>query len=370
MAQGSPQSLFFLMTGGKHAKRRLSALVIVLGVFVLLGLVAGGVAFAAYRYDRANHDRILPGVTVAGVEVGGLTRDAAVAAVQREVAQRLDAPIRITAGDKTWTTSASALGEQLSVEVAVDKAVSLSDGMGWIDRVWHRVRHTPVNADIAVGAHGSPETVAALVAKVAADTDVTARDARVNLVGTSKVAFVHARPGLEVDQKGAVRSIRTALARGELKVTLSVKRVRPKVTDAGLGTTVVVRIDQNRLFLYRGFKQIRTYPVATAMPGFTTPVGEWTIVDKQENPTWHNPAPDGWGAGEPATIPPGPDNPLGTRALYLSAPDIRIHGTPATYSIGTYASHGCIRMTITDSEALYPLVPVGARVIIAGLRPS
>lgn len=357
------------MANGTHAKRRLSALVAVLCAFVALGLVAGGVAFAAYRYDRANQDRMMPGVTVAGVDVGGLTREAAVAAVKAAVAQRLNAPIRITAGGTTWTTSAAALGEQLNIVGAVDQAESVSGGMGWVDRVWHRVRHTPVNAAFDVAARTSPDAVAALVANIAKSTDVSPRDAGVNLVGTSGVVFVRSRNGLAVDQKAAVRSIRAAVARGHSEITLPVQQVKPKVSDAGLGTTVVVRIDENRLYLYRGLTQIRTYPVATAMPGFTTPVGEWTIVDKQENPTWYNPAPHGWGAGEPATIPPGPNNPLGTRALYLSAPDIRIHGTPAAYSIGTYASHGCIRMTISDSEALYPLVPVGARVIIAGVRP-
>jgi lipoprotein-anchoring transpeptidase ErfK/SrfK len=222
---------------------------------------------------------------------------------------------------------------------------------------------------IDVASHTTPEGVQSLVAEIARAMNVDARDAGVNLTGTSAVAFVHDRTGLALDEKGAVRSIRTALSRGQTHISLAVKKVKPHVTDKGLGTTVVVRIDQNRLYLYRGFQQIRTYPVATAMPGFTTPIGEWTIVDKQEDPTWHNPARDSWGAGEPATIPPGPNNPLGTRALYLDTPGIRIHGTPATYSIGTYASHGCIRMTISDSEALYPLVPVGARVIIAGVRP-
>ncbi|MEP7059865.1 MAG: L,D-transpeptidase family protein [Actinomycetota bacterium] len=357
------------MTNGTHAKRRLSALVIIVGVFLVLGLAAGGVAFAAYRYDRANHDKILPGVRVAGVDVGGLTRTEALAAVQQAVSERLHTPITITAGDKTWTTSAAALGQGVNVEGAVDRAEAVSDQMSWVDRVWHRVRHVPVDVDISVGSHGSPSSVHTLVTKIAGATDVMSRDASVNLVGFSDVTFVRARGGVEVDQKAALRSIRAALARGETEVTLPVHEVKPKVTDGKLGVTVVVRIDQNRLFLYRGFKQIRTYQVATAMPGFTTPVGEWTIVDKQENPTWHNPALDGWGAGEPAVIGPGPDNPLGTRALYLDAPGIRIHGTPAAYSIGTYASHGCIRMTISDSEALYPLVPVGARVIIAGVRP-
>jgi lipoprotein-anchoring transpeptidase ErfK/SrfK len=357
------------MANGKHAKRRWSALVIAVGVLVALGVVAAGVAFAAYRYDRANRDRILPGVTVAGVDVGGLTADAAASAVTRELARRLDAPIKITAAGKTWTTSASALGVKSNVAVAIVKAESVSDDMGWVDRLWHRVHHTPMGVAIDVGSHTTPQAVQSLVAEIATATDVNARDAGVNLVGTSKVAFVHDRTGLAIDPKSAVRSIRTALSAGQSQITLGVKKVRPKVTDKGLGTTVVVRIDQNRLYLYRGFQQIRTYPVATAMPGFTTPVGEWTILDKQENPTWHNPALDTWGAGEPATIPPGPNNPLGTRALYLSTPGIRIHGTPATDSIGTYASHGCIRMTISDSEALYPLVPVGARVIIAGVRP-
>ncbi|MEA2579822.1 MAG: hypothetical protein QOE83_714 [Actinomycetota bacterium] len=357
------------MANGKHATHRWSALVIAVGVSVVLGVVAAGVAFAAYRYDRINRDRILPGVTVAGVDVSGLTADAASAAVKRALAQRLDAPIKITAGGETWTTSASALGERLNVAAAIAKAESVSDGMGWVDRVWHRVHHTPVGVDIDVASHSTPEGVRSLVDEIATATNVGARDAEVNLTGNSRVAFVHDRTGLALDEKRAVRSIRTALSHGQTQLSLAVEKVQPKVTDKGLGTTVVVRIDQNRLYLYRGFQQIRTYPVATAMPGFITPVGEWTIVDKQEDPTWHNPARDSWGAGEPATIPPGPNNPLGTRALYLNAPGIRIHGTPATYSIGTYASHGCIRMTISDSEALYPLVPVGARVIIAGLRP-
>ncbi|MFI5053916.1 MAG: L,D-transpeptidase, partial [Acidimicrobiia bacterium] len=107
-----------------------------------------------------------------------------------------------------------------------------------------------------------------------------------------------------------------------------------------------------------------TYPVATAMPGYVTPPGHWKIINKVENPTWYNPAPTTWGAGMPASIPPGYGNPLGTRALYLNAPGIRIHGTYETSSIGTHASHGCIRMLIPDVEQLYPLVPIGSNVII------
>ena len=70
--------------------------------------------------------------------------------------------------------------------------------------------------------------------------------------------------------------------------------------------------------------------------------------------------------------PPGglmPPSPLGTRALHLSAPGILIHGTPADYSIGTYASHGCIRMHMWQSEELFNLVSVGTTVFIIGAPP-
>jgi lipoprotein-anchoring transpeptidase ErfK/SrfK len=114
-----------------------------------------------------------------------------------------------------------------------------------------------------------------------------------------------------------------------------------------------------------------TYDVATAKPGFTTPNGDWTIYDKQVDPTWHNPAPDGWGAGEPLVVGPGPGNPMGPRAFYLTAPGlIRIHGTSDDASIGRYASHGCIRMHNTDVVALYPMVPVGTHVLVVGHRPA
>jgi lipoprotein-anchoring transpeptidase ErfK/SrfK len=140
--------------------------------------------------------------------------------------------------------------------------------------------------------------------------------------------------------------------------------VKPKVTDDKLGATIVINKESNQLSLYQGFDLDRTYSVATAMAPYETPSGTWTIIDKAENPTWTNPAPDTWGAGLPATIPPGPGNPLGTRALYLNAPGIRIHGTYDSGSIGTHASHGCIRMNISDVEEMYPLVPIGSTVLI------
>ena len=65
----------------------------------------------------------------------------------------------------------------------------------------------------------------------------------------------------------------------------------------------------------------------------------------------------------PDMIPPGPSNPLGTRALNWSADGIRFHGTSATYSLGHNASHGCIRMAMSDVEALYEMVDIGTPIV-------
>jgi L,D-transpeptidase ErfK/SrfK len=140
--------------------------------------------------------------------------------------------------------------------------------------------------------------------------------------------------------------------------------VKPKVTADKLGKTIEVNLSTNRLTFYDGMKVRKVYPVATGQPSFPTPQGTWKVVYKRMNPTWTNPAPDGWGADMPPSIPPGPGNPLGTRAMSLNASGILIHGTYASYSIGRYASHGCIRMLLSDVEALYPQVPEGTPVLI------
>jgi lipoprotein-anchoring transpeptidase ErfK/SrfK len=86
------------------------------------------------------------------------------------------------------------------------------------------------------------------------------------------------------------------------------------------------------------------------------------VVNMQRNPTW-TPPDSRWAAGL-GPVPPGPGNPLGTRWIGISSPGIGIHGTPADSSIGTRASHGCIRMHIPDVERVFSMVSVGTTVRI------
>ena len=106
----------------------------------------------------------------------------------------------------------------------------------------------------------------------------------------------------------------------------------------------------------------RVFAVATGQHQYPTPLGRFTIIVKWRNPWWYPPK-SPWAQGQ-KPIPPGPDNPLGTRWLGLSAPGVGIHGTPSDGSIGYSVSHGCIRMHISEAEWLFNHVGVGTTVFI------
>lgn len=123
---------------------------------------------------------------------------------------------------------------------------------------------------------------------------------------------------------------------------------------------------QRRVYFISGNKVVTSYPVAIGTSSYPTPTGSFVISRKVVNPTWYNPG-SAWATGMPATLS-GPSSPLGARALYLYQggrdTGIRFHGTAAGYSIGTAASHGCMRMYNSDVKKLYDQVPLGTRVYI------
>ncbi|HPZ08444.1 MAG TPA: L,D-transpeptidase family protein [Candidatus Eremiobacteraeota bacterium] len=130
-----------------------------------------------------------------------------------------------------------------------------------------------------------------------------------------------------------------------------------------------VYLDEFTLFLYSPTgKVIKSYPIACGSYAWPTPPGNYYIKEKQIYPTWY-PPPSPWAAGL-KPVPPGPDNPLGTRWMGLSGGSIGIHGTPSAWSIGYPDSHGCIRMYIADAEELYEEIQIGTPVDIYSYRPE
>jgi L,D-transpeptidase ErfK/SrfK len=148
------------------------------------------------------------------------------------------------------------------------------------------------------------------------------------------------------------------------KITLPTEWIVP---DVPLRRGIVINISEMRLYLFdpRNSELVLTFPVGIGDEGLETPTGTFSVTAKLVNPPWH--VPDSIrreSPGMPKIVPPGPDNPLGTHALRLSAGSVLIHGTNRPFAIGRRVSHGCIRLYPEDIEKLFRDTSVGDRVTI------
>lgn len=137
------------------------------------------------------------------------------------------------------------------------------------------------------------------------------------------------------------------------------------VPETIAAATVVVNLPQRMVFHRNA--TVAGLPVAVGRPQWATPTGSFTIVTREENPTWDVPRSildeaRRRGRSQPARVPPGPANPLGAFWLGLSRGGIGLHGTNAPTSIYGFASHGCIRLHPDDIAWLFSRVTVGDRV--------
>lgn len=154
----------------------------------------------------------------------------------------------------------------------------------------------------------------------------------------------------------------TSVSRYQKRYSLPITGVVDARTRSAMIGRIVVNVGQRKLRLIRNGTVWKTYSIAVGQPAYPTPTGEFEINDKQVDPIWY--PPDSPWAAELSSIPAGPGNPLGTRWIGTTAPAIGIHGTYADSSIGTAASHGCMRMHIPEVEALYEQVVIGMKVSI------
>lgn len=334
-------------------------IIALLGALTLFILAGGGALAAADDYLARE---VLPhGATVAGLDVSGLTRDEARALVEAQVAAPLAEPLTVTYKDRTFTLDA---GSMIEVDVAgmVDAAFEPKLSAALPIRVADRVLARPRGGSADVALTLDQTKLSAWLAEVAASVDTTPCDATMT-VDAGAIVIVPSRVGETVDQAATTAALEEALRSGVKEAALAVTLTPPAVTEDSLGKAILVDISERRLFLYDKGALVKEYGVAVGTPSHPTPRGNFVITMKRYMPTWSNPGSD-WAVGMPKTIPPGPSNPLGTRALNLDAPGIRIHGTSNNGSIGTAASHGCMRMHRWDIEDLYERVDVGTPVFI------
>jgi len=152
------------------------------------------------------------------------------------------------------------------------------------------------------------------------------------------------------------------------RITLPLNFILPDAPREG----IVVNLATMRLFQFKGDSnslKVSTYPVGVGTNERPTPMGKMHVARKTVRPTWYVPASIAEdhrkkGAPLPAQIPPGPENPLGEFALYLSKPSYLIHGTNKPASIGLKATNGCLRLYPESVKQLFNDTPVNTPVVI------
>jgi len=195
-----------------------------------------------------------------------------------------------------------------------------------------------------------------------------ARDAKLKIT-LRRVRVTHSKPGRDVNATALAKQIGASLDDPRLTRVFrpALQKVKPTFTPEKLRHTTVITIQQSTftLRLFKNLKVRKTYKVAVGQPQYPTPRGRFAIQSKQVNPTWS--VPNSPWAGELAgTVVTGgsASNPLKARWMGI-ANGVGIHGTGEDGSIGTRASHGCIRMHVSDVVDLFSRVPVGTPVLIA-----
>ncbi|MBS3920505.1 MAG: L,D-transpeptidase family protein [Deltaproteobacteria bacterium] len=137
------------------------------------------------------------------------------------------------------------------------------------------------------------------------------------------------------------------------------------VLPEGKWDGIVINIPEMRLYLFfKKISMVKTFPIGIGVTENFTPVGRFHIKEKRVSPTWHIPLSLLEKYEGRKSIPPGPDNSLGSHWLGLSIRGYGIHGTNFPWAVGRLVTHGCIRLYPEDIVSLYPLVPVGTPVHI------
>jgi lipoprotein-anchoring transpeptidase ErfK/SrfK len=122
----------------------------------------------------------------------------------------------------------------------------------------------------------------------------------------------------------------------------------PLVLKANLGARI--------LFVTRGDSTLKSYAVAVGQEKYPTPLGTYTIRKMVWNPSWRPPPEAEWAKGKKAKGPGDPGNPMKVVKIFFREPDYYIHGTGDLESLGSAASHGCLRMDPNEIADLAKLI--------------
>ena len=326
----------------------------------LVALAAALVVLAAAPAARAADTRVIaPGVSVRGLDVSGRTVDDAAAFLGGYLTGFLSRNVVVQVGGREHKLSAARA--KLAFDPLLTAKRAFYAGQGRPDP------NVPV--DVPPALTHSRRAVRSWVASVQRRVTRPATDARVRIT-VRHIYRTHSRPGLTIDPRAMADAVDASLndSRAPRRFRQPTTPLRPKVTaedlDRVYGTIITIDRANFTLRLFKRLRVVRRYGIAVGMAGLETPTGLYHIQNKQVNPAWHVPH-DAWaGSLQGQTIPGGaPNNPLKARWMGV-ANGVGIHGTAEDWSIGSRASHGCIRMHVADVIDLFGRVPIGTPVLI------
>jgi lipoprotein-anchoring transpeptidase ErfK/SrfK len=323
-----------------------------------------------YSYDASRDDKIAKGVTVAGIDVGGMRKAKATALLQRRLADPLHRPVVVKAGGHTFRLSPERSGVTTDVGGMVAEAVGASREGNLIQRSWRELTGGQVHKAVGLKLSYNDRAVRSLVRHIARRINRAAKDASIS-PSAAGLHMVASKEGFALQGNDLRDRIRHALVTpgAPRRIVAHTRIVQPEITTDNLADKypwyVVVDRPKFRLTVYDHLKPKKTYRVAVGQVGLETPAGLYHVQNKAINPAWHVPN-SAWAGDMAGKVIAGddPENPI--KARWLGIFDgAGIHGTDNISSLGSAASHGCIRMAIPDVIEVYNEVPVGAPVFIA-----
>jgi lipoprotein-anchoring transpeptidase ErfK/SrfK len=305
---------------------------------------------------------IPPGAKAAGLDIGNLTLSQAAAKLDAAFSIAMSQPVEVrVAGHRNMLRLRSIdfvfdpLKTARRANIAARSTPPAPDGTHPVDVPLHTTY--------------SGEKLADFTVRVDRASRIRRRNARLRIT-LRRMIVRRARMGWSIDEKALAQVIDALVADPHAVRILRFKRERvpPKVNanDLRKRHRTVLTIDRAhfKLRLFKNLRYSRSYDIAVGLPEFPTPTGRYSIRNKAVNPAWSAPDQPWAGAYRNEVVEGGsPENPLKARWLGITG-GVGIHGTAAEYSIGTRASHGCIRMRVADVIDLYPRVPVGTAVLI------
>jgi lipoprotein-anchoring transpeptidase ErfK/SrfK len=336
---------------------RRNALACALATTLSLPAVAG----AAHRQAPtppptapSQEQRIAPGVTAGGVDLSRLTAAEAVAKLHGALDAHLARPVALEVRAKFVFDADGTASAALAVPASAAPA---------------RSGGTTPATDVPLVVTHSTTAVRTFLSSVARQVASAPRNATLKITVKHMVTR-RSVYGYRLDQAATYTLVNKALAdtNASRKLRKKLTAVRAAVNANDLAkqysTVLTVQKSTRTLRLFKNLKVSRRYKVAIGQPAYPTPEGLFHIQSKQVNPTWSVPNSPWAGELQGTTVQGGSAaNPL--KARWMGIVDgVGFHGTGDDASVGTAASHGCLRMHVADVIDLYKRVPVGTPVLI------